>query len=100
MATYREMGMSGGQIGGASAPAPKVQTVTEQLRLCRDGLQKLADRMDDLIARTGVNVVNEIKSVSEQTECPPSNDTRSVAIDIERLCERLHRKMDTLDNIA
>ena len=92
----------GNAIGGKSplAGATKVQTVTDQLRDCRDALQKLNVRMDDLIARTGVNVVNEIKSGNPPAECPQSGDTRSVTIDIQELCERLHRRMDTLDGIA
>lgn len=78
----------------------KVQTVTEQLRGSRDELQKLIIRMEDLIARTGIHVVNEIKPTDQPPVCPQSGDTRSVTIDIQEMCNRLHHQMDVLDNIA
>lgn len=80
------------------AGTQKLQTVTDQLRDNRDTLHKLNARMEDLIVRTGVNAVNEIQRSAE--EPPQSGDTRSVTHEINLLCERLHQKMDVLDNIA
>jgi hypothetical protein len=87
--------ISAGIVGAA-----KQQTVTDQLRDTRCSLENLSGRMDDLINRTGVNVVNEISPGKVSQENPQCADTRSVAHDLQTLCSKLHDKMEILERIA
>lgn len=84
---------------GSALAVPVKQTVTDQLRDARESMVNLLARMDSLIQRTGINVVNELNAKSA-AEPPQSSDTRSVTSDISVFVSRLHSRMDTLDGIA